>query len=180
MKLRKVGTFDELEAFYGMVRDEYPAYTHPRISAVHYGVFDVGANARGWGEGDHLVAGAAINIGGWDVFEEGGVQTALFEHLIVHPAFRNRGIGTALLDFIVESHCDLTIIGRVSKKDEWQRLVPWYQRFEFHVTDEDKDEVFIQREPDDGEDLPAPALREDAANRRYGEHQFGIDLDLER
>ena len=38
----------------------------------------------------------------------------------------------------------------------------------------------MQREPDDGEDLAAPALRADAANRRYGEHQFGIDLDLER
>lgn len=180
MKLRTVETFDELEAFYAMIRDEYPNYTHPRISAVHYGVFDVGANARGWGEGEQMVAGAAINIGGWDVFEEGGVQTALFEHLIVKPAFRNRGIGTALLNFIVDSHCDLTIRGRVSKRDEWQQLVAWYKRSTFHVTDENKDELFMQREPDDGGDLYAPALREDAANRRYGEHRFGIDLNLER
>ena len=34
---------------------------------------------RGWGEGERLVAGAAINIAGWDIFAEGGVTEAVFE-----------------------------------------------------------------------------------------------------
>lgn len=177
MKLRTIRTFDEIEAFYTMIRDEYPSYRHPRISPVHYGVFDVGEDTRGRGEGERLVAGAAINIGGWDIFEEGGVTVARFEHLIVKPELRNRGIGTALLNFIVESHCDLTISGRVSKSDEWERLVPWYEQLSFHVTSQDWEEVFMEREPDDDGKLVAPRLREGTANRLYGEYRYGCDLD---
>ena len=136
MKLRTVRTFDEIEAFYTMIRDQYPHYSHPRLSPVHYGVFDVDEGTRGWGEGKRLVAAAAIDINGWDIFAKGGVTEAMFEALIVKPEFRNRGIGTALLNFIVESHCDLTIRLRVSKSDEWQRLVHWYERFAFCVTDQ--------------------------------------------
>ena len=177
MKLRTVRTFDELEAFYRIIRDEYPGYTHPRISPVHYGVFDVGEDTRGWGEGERLVAGAAINICGWDIFEKGGVTVAIFEHLIVKPEFRNRGIGTALLNFIVESHCDLTISGRVSKRDEWERLVAWYEQLSFRVINQDRDEVFMEREPDDDGESVAPELRERTANRSYGEYRCGFDLE---
>ena len=176
MKLRTARTFDEIEAFYTMIRDRYPDYLHPRLSPVHYGVFDVGEDARGWGEGERLVAGAAINIAGGDIFAEGGVTEAIFESLIVKPEFRNRGIGTALLNFIVESHCDLTIGLRVSKSDEWQRLVPWYKRFAFRVTI-NMDEVFMEREPNGDGDFDAPELRELAANRLYGEDRDGLELD---
>ena len=177
MKLRTIRTFDEIEAFYTMIRDQYsPHYLRPRLSPVHYGVFDVGEDTRGWGEGERLVAGAAININGWDIFEEGGVTAAWFESLIVKPEFRNRGTGRALLNFIVESHCDLTIGLRVSKNDEWQRLVPWYERFAFIVTSHG-DEVFMERKPDDDGGFVAPELRERAANWRYGDDRDGLELD---
>jgi GNAT superfamily N-acetyltransferase len=176
MKLRTIRTFDELEAFYSVIRHQYPGYTYPRISAVHYGVFDVGEDAQGRGEGARLVAGAAIDVGGWDVFEEGGVKIAKFEHLIVKPEFRNQRIGTALLNFVVESHCDLEINGRVSKNGDRERLVSWYERFAFHVVEETSDEVFMERKPESDCEHLAPALREDAANRLYGEHRHGLDL----
>ena len=177
MKVRTVRTFDEIKAFYTMIRDEHPDYLHPRLSPVHYGVFDVGEGTRGWGEGERLVAGAAIDIDGWDIFQEGGVTAAIFEHLMVRPEFRNRGIGTALLNFIVESHCDLTIRLRVSKRSEWERLVPWYERFSFRVTCQVGNEVFMEREPDDDGEFIAPELRERAANRLYGEDRDGLELD---
>ena len=178
MKLRTVRTFDEIEAFYTMIRDRYPDYNHPRLSPVHYGVFDVGEDTKGWGEeGEWLVAGAAVDIGGWDIFAEGGVTEAIFESLIVKPEFRNRGIGTALLNFIVESHCDLTIRLRVSKNDEWKRLVPWYERFAFSVTSQAGNEVFMEREPDDDGEIYAPELRVRAADRLIGEDRKGLELD---
>ena len=177
MKLRTVRTFDEIEAFYTMIRDQYPDYLHPRLSPVHYGVFDVDEGARGWGEGKRLVAGAAIDINGWDIFAEGGVTEAIFESLIVKPEFRNRGIGTALLNFIVRSHCDLTIRLRVSKSDEWKRLVHWYERFAFRVTS-DTGEVFMEREPDGDGEFDAPELRVFAANRLFGEDREGLELDV--
>lgn len=178
MRLRTVRTFDELESFYRMIRGEYPDYSYPRISTVHYGVFDVGEEARGWGEGERLIAGAAINSGVWDVFEAGGVTMVTFEHLIVNAQSRNRGIGTALLNFIVDSHRDLTICGRVSKKSEWKRLVSWYEQWSFRVVNQDRDEVFMEREPDDDGECFAPELREGAANRLYGEHRLGFDLKI--
>lgn len=178
MKLRTVRTFDEIEAFYTMIRDQYPHYSHPRLSPVHYGVFRVGEGARGWGEGEQLVAGAAIDIDGWDIFTEGGVTEAILESLIVKPDFRNSGVGTALLHFIVESHCDLTISGRVSKSlDEWEQLVPWYKRFAFRVTDQTASEVFMKREPDTDDEFFASELRRRAASWLYGEDTNGLELD---
>ena len=177
MKVRTMRTFDELEAFYKVIRDEYPDYTCPRLSAAHYGVFDVGENARGWAEGQLLVAGAAINVACWDVFEPGGQDTVLFEHLMVKPESRNRGIGSRLLNFIVESHCDLTIQGRVSRDSEWERLVPWYESFSFQVTYDGGSEIFMERVPDEDGEVVGPALREEAANWRYGESRVGLDLD---
>ena len=178
MKLRTVRTFDEIDAFYTMIRAQYPQYSQPRLSPVHYGVFDVDEGARGWGEGKRLVAGAAIDIDGWDIFAEGGVTEAIFESLIVKPEFRNRGIGTALLNFIVESHCDLTITGRVSRSlGEWERLVPWYKRFAFRVTDQTANAVFMEREPDGDGKCVAPELRVLAANRLFGEDREGLELD---
>ena len=177
MKLRTIRTFDEIEAFYVLLRSQYPDYKHPRLSPVHYGVFDVGEDTRGWGEGGRLVAGAAVGINGWDIFVEGGVTKAVFEHLIVKPEFRGRGIGTALLNFIVESHCDLTITLPVSKNDNWQRLVPWYERFSFHDTGQGWDDVILERIPDDDEDFFASDLRNRAADRRYGEDRNGLELD---
>ena len=177
MKLRTVQTFDEIDAFYNMIRDQYPQYSQPRLSPVHYGVFDVGEDAKGWGEGERLVAGAAVDINGWDIFAEGGVTEAVFEHLIVKPEFRNHGIGAALLNFMVECHSDLTIRLRVSKSDEWQRLVPWYERFAFSVTCQVPDEVFMEREPDGDDEFDAPELRVLAANWRSGENRAGLELD---
>lgn len=55
MKLRTIRTFDEIEAFYTMIRDQYPGYSNPRLSPVHYGVLDVGEDAKGYGEGERLV-----------------------------------------------------------------------------------------------------------------------------
>lgn len=177
MKLRTMRTFDEVQSFYGIIGDQYPGYTYPRISAVHYGVFDVGEGVQGWGEGNLLVAGAAIDVGGWDIFEPGGVVLALFQHLIVKPEFRDGGIGAALLNFIVESHCDLTVQGRVSKHDEWERLVPWYQRFGFQITGEGGNELYMERQPDVGGEDVGPELRERAANRQYGKDINGLDLE---
>ena len=178
MKVRTMRTFDELEAFYRMIRDEYPDYTRPRVSAVHYGVFNVGENARGWGEGELLVAGAAMNIASWDVFEPDGHDTVLFEHLMVRPELRNRGIGGKLLYFIVESHCDLTIQGRVSKRhSEWKRLVPWYESVGFQVEGDGGDEIMMERVPDEGGEITGPGLREEAANWRHGDSRVGLELD---
>ena len=177
MKVRTMRTFDELEAFYGMIRVEYPDYTCPRISAVHYGVFDVGEDAQGWGEGELLVAGAAMNIACWDVFEADGHDTVLFEHLMVKPEFRNRGIGTRLLNFIIESHCDLNVQGRVSRDSEWKRLVPWYESVGFQVAYDGGDEILMERAPDEDGEVFGPGLREEAANWRHGDSRIGLELD---
>ena len=177
MKVRTMRTFDELKAFYQMIRDEYPDYTCPRISAVHYGVFDVGEDARGWGEGSLLVAGAAINVACWDVFEPSGQSEVLFEHLMVKPESRNGGIGSKLLSFIVDSYCDLTIHGRVSRDSEWERLVPWYKSFGFEVAYDGGNEIIMVRVPDEDGETVGPGLREEAANWRHGESRDGLDLE---
>lgn len=181
MRLRTIRTFDEIEAFYTMIRNEYPDYSDPRLSPIHYGVFDVNENVKGWGEGESLVAGAAIGSFGWDILEPGGVTEVVFESLIVKPSFRNRGIGRALLNFIVKSHKDFKIYGEVSKKfGEWKWLISWYKQFSFDVDTQNSGAVYLIREPDfddESDDDPTPdSLRWRASNRTSSEYKYGLDL----
>lgn len=176
MKVRTIRTFDEIEAYCAIMRDHYLSYANPRIYPVNYGVFDVGKDAQGYEEGNQLVAVAAIDSEGPDVFEPGGVARVTFEYLIVKSEFRNRGIGTALLNFIIESHRDMAIKLWVSKRDEWERLVSWYERFGFCATDRDANHIPMERDPDDG-DIFARELRFRAGQYLHTDDSRGLDLD---
>lgn len=173
MKLRTLRTLDEVNAFYAMLQERYPRYQNPSVSPIHYGVFDGGDSSKG--EGEKLVAGSAISIGGRDCFVEGGVTHAVFDSLIVQPKSRSLGIGTALLNFMVQSHCDLTVRLAVSPQDELLCLVSWYERFGFYVTGDDRD-VIMERDPDDDPWVDAHELRVGAVGFS-SDTSPGLDLD---
>ncbi len=173
MKLRTLRTLDEINAFYAMIQEQYPCYQNPRISPIHYGVFDGGDSSEG--EGDKLVAGSAISIDGRDFFVEEGVKHAVFDSLIVKPGFREFGIGTALFNFMVQSHCDLTVRLAVSPQDQLLRLVSWYERFGFYVIGDHSD-VIMERDPDDDPYVDASELRTSVVGYS-GNTRLGLDLD---
>lgn len=173
MKLRTLRTLDEINAFYAMIQERYPCFQNPRVSPIHYGVFDGGDGSED--EGDKLVAGSAISIDGRDFFVEGSVKHAVFESLIVKPGFRGIGIGTALFNFMVQSHCDLTVRLAVSPQDQLLRLVSWYERFGFYVIGDNRD-VIMERDPDDDPYVDAHELRTSVVGYS-GNARLGLDLD---
>lgn len=173
MKLRTLRTLDEVNAFYAMIQERYHRYPNPSISPIHYGVFDGGDSSED--EGDKLVAGSAISIDERDFFVEGGIKHAVFDSLIVKPEFREFGIGTALLSFMAQSHCDLTVRLAVSPQDELLRLVSWYERFGFYVIGDDRD-VIMERDPDDDPYVDAHELRTRVVGYS-GNTRLGLDLD---
>lgn len=173
MKLRTLRTLDEVNTFYAMIQEHYPCYQDPKISPIHYGVFDGGDSSED--EGGELVAGSAISIDGQDFFVEGGVKHAEFDSLIVKPEFRQFGIGTALFNFMVQSHCDLTVRLAVSPQDELLRLVSWYERFGFYVIGDNGD-VIMERDPDDDPYVDAHELRTRVVDFS-GTSRLGLDLD---
>ena len=119
MKIRTIRTSDELDAFQSLLVKEYPKYTHPRLATIYYGVFDVGDETKGQGEGQYLIEGASITIVRWDLLDTEAVDTAVtLEHLIVEQSRREQGIGTAVMNAIVDMYCDREITLLISPMDD--------------------------------------------------------------
>ena len=174
MKLRTLRTLDEVNAFYAMIQKQYPHYQNPRVASIHYGIFD-GGDSFG-DEGDKLVAGSAISIDAPHFFTDDGVNSVVLDSLIVKPEFRDFGIGTALLNFMVQSHCELTVTLAVSPQDELLRLVSWYERFGFYVIRGGNHDVIMERDPDDDPWVDAYELRTNAAGYS-SDSRPGLALD---
>ena len=178
MKIRTLRTYDELVAFHRLVGEQYPDYwEHARLAHVYYGVFDVGDDSVAWGEGDVLFAGAAVNLGTWDLLRVEGDASVRIEHLIVERGRRDRGIGGGLLRFLVDAHCDRDIRLSISPMDEVERLKRLYGRYRFKVSDSYFGDVVMVREPDEDDDWDAAErLRGIAVGERLTESRAGIDM----
>ncbi len=114
MKIRTIRTYDEIAAFYDLIAQQYPNYTMQRLAHVHYGVFAVDDGSIGMGEGDHLVAGAAISVDHLDILQVEDDTPVNLDYLIVKKERRDLGIGTGLLKYILDLYNDRAIRLEVS------------------------------------------------------------------
>ena len=141
MKIRTLRTYDELVAFHNLIGEHHADYVErARLTHVYYGVFDVGDDSQAWGEGDHLVAGAAMKLDTWDLLQVREDSPVTLEYLIVARERRGGGIGEAFLRFLVDAHADREMRLSISQMDEVERLRSLYGRHgfaevEMHFTD---------------------------------------------
>ena len=178
MKIRTVRTYDEMVAFHRLIGEEYPNYVErARLAHVYYGVFDVGDESVAYGEGDFLVAGAAVNLDGWDLLQVSEDAPVRIEHLIVERGRRDQGVGSGLLRFLVDAHCDRVMSLAISEMDDVEHLQRLYGRHGFEVADPYVGDVVMVRRSDDDADCDASErLRGIAAGERLTESRAGIDM----
>ena len=90
------------------------------------------------------------------------------EHLIVERGRRDQGVGSGLLRFLVDAHCDRAMSLAISEMDDVERLQRLYGRHGFEVADPYVGDVVMVRRSDDDADC-------DAAER-LTESRAGIDM----
>ena len=177
MKARTIRTFDELAAFFGLLAKRYSRYDKPRLAHVYYGVFDVDDGSKGMGEGDYLVAGAAVSVDQLDILQVDCNTAVKIDYLIVREDRRGQRIGSSFLKFILDLHNDRDVRLEVSPLDCVDRLIEFYGRYGFEIIGDHFDDTVMKRPADeDCDEEDCAEKRDRAANSTAGSIRMGFDL----